>query len=86
MPGPTLEVLYIHVGAAGADGDAVVTGADGGVRDVDVGGIAQVDSVGVGAVSGGGDGHPRDLDVAAVDHLAVEPHCIHQLYVAYVPV
>lgn len=86
VSGPTFEVLYVDIRAAGADGDAVVTGADGAVGDVDLGGIAQVDSVGVGAVFGGGDRHPGYLDVAAVDHFAVEPHCIHQIDVAYVPI
>lgn len=86
VPGPAFQVLYVHVGAAGADGHAVVARSDGGVDDVHVGGIAQVDSVGVGAVFGGSDRHPGYLHSHAVDHFAVESHCVQQFYVAYVAV
>lgn len=86
MARTAFEVLDEDVGAAGADGDAVVASSDGGVDDVDVGGVTQVDSVGVGAIFGGGDGQPGYLHSHAVDHFAMESHCIQQFYVAYVAI
>lgn len=86
VPGAAFDVLDEDVLAACANGDAVVPGGDDGVGDLDVGGVAEMDAVGVGAVLRGGDGHVCDLYVSAVDHLAVEPHRVQERQAAYVTV
>ena len=55
MAGPTVDPSDLNVPHPGAEGNAVVAGGDDGVGDLDGGGVAEVDSVGVGAVAGGGD-------------------------------
>ena len=50
-----LDVPDEHVAGAGPQGDAVVAGADGGVEDAHMAGVADVDAVGVGAVGRGPD-------------------------------
>lgn len=69
VAGAASHVFDPESGSAGADGDAVVAGGDGGGEDGDMGWHLDVDSVGVGADAGGWDFRALKLHVvAAVDN------------------
>lgn len=72
MAGTARQALDPQVLGAGADGDAIVAGFDGGVEDGNVLRVLDVDSVGVGALSGGDHPHSSHLNVLAVVHGHVE--------------
>ncbi|KAB8102781.1 hypothetical protein EE612_034762, partial [Oryza sativa] len=63
---------------AGADGDAIIAGADDRVNDADLGGVSHVDAIRVRAVPRRGDGHVLDGDVLALEHVHVEELGVHQ--------
>ena len=76
MARATNNVLNPQVLGAGADGDAVVPGSDGGVLDDDIGGELDMDAVGVGAVAARNDVDPLKAHILGgvyhnVEHLAV---------------
>lgn len=79
MSGPALESLEQHVLATRPDGDAIVPGPNNTIRHVNVGGVAKVHSVGVGALVGSGDLQFAHLQVDAVDQFGMESHCIHEV-------
>lgn len=72
-----------HILAARADGDAIVSGSNDGVSYVNVGSVAYVHAVSVGAVSGCGDRQVPNGDVVTVRYLSVEPHAVHEIQVVY---
>jgi len=78
VAGPAGDAGDVDPGAARADGDAVVTHADGGAGDGDLGGVTNVDAVGVGAVPGRGDGHVLDRHAFALEHVHVEELGVQQ--------
>ena len=79
MSGSAFDIFDKDVFAACANGDAVIAGSNNGVGDLHIGGIAEMDSVRVGAFVRGSDGHFRHLDVNTVDQLAMESHSVHQI-------
>ena len=79
VSGPAFESFDEDVFAAGANGDAIVSGSNDRVGDLDVSGIAEMDSVGVRAILGGGDGEASHLDIDAVDKLAMESHSVDKI-------
>lgn len=77
MSGPARDIVHCHVGRAGADGDAVVSGANIATQDVNEIRIPDVDAIGVRAIARSYDCHILHGDVIApidgkVNCLAVE--------------
>ena len=72
VPGAARHPGHHHVGGARADGDAVVAGGHGRVRDAHVGGALDVHAVRVGAAPRRPDAHAVDRHVVAAHHRDVE--------------
>ncbi|CAI0395950.1 unnamed protein product, partial [Linum tenue] len=72
MAGPARHVRHRQVRDSISDGDAVVASTDVRVEDRDLRSSPHVDSVGVGAVSRGGDGDLAERQVLASDYDEVE--------------
>ena len=66
MAWATFGVENSYVDAAGSNGDAVISDSNCGRSDVDVGGVTDVDAVGVGAVPGGCNVDAMDSDIVTV--------------------
>lgn len=79
VPRAALDLAEEHVLASCSDGNAVVSRSNDAIGHLDIGGVAEVHTVGVGAFVGGGDLQVRYLDVGAVDDLGVEAHGVHEV-------
>jgi hypothetical protein len=78
VSGSAGDALDPEVLVAGADGDAVVAGADPGVVHCHVAGHVDVDAVRVGAVRRRLHRHPAQRHAAALDHHHVEHLAVHR--------
>lgn len=81
MAGATDDAVYLDGLAAGDHGHAVVSSADDGLGDLDVGGAADVDAVGVGAVGRRRYPHVAYAHVLAREDVEVGALAVDRLYV-----
>ena len=79
MSRATGDHIDCDIGSSLANRDAIVAGADHGLGYFHQVGLANVDSVSVGAFAGGHNCQAIDSHVVAASHVDVESHGVHQM-------